>query len=1093
MIETITLAIVLAASSLQPTSNAPTAEPANGVRHAEPMRFAMTGATIHARPGEVITGSTLFIEQGRIKTISVEPDAAALATSGWQVVDLSGLHIYPGLIEPFFEVDAGTLAEGRAGRHWSTLVMPERSVIDGPGLDAAARRTLRNNGFVSAALSPRGGIFRGRGAVVSTADAPADTSKDRPTTYAANVFQMVAFETTRGERAYPTSHMGAVALIRQVLLDAEHRHAHSASAPAGFLDSLRPEATPLWFDTNVELEALLAGTISREFGLDVARTVIIGSGTEFRRLDAIAADGHTMIVPLRFPAAPDVSSVSAAEGIDLSDLMHWEQAPTNPRRLADAGVTVALTSSKLPEGQKFRDNVRRAIEAGLSEDRALAMLTTIPAAILGVDDRLGTLEAGKLASLVVTDGRLFDEKTRILSVWVEGHSHHIADRKRDVLDGMWNIRTGDGFEMQMIVKGTTIEMIEGDARNKARKVVIDLPAISFLIDDEDDDQVTYVVSGVLVGDRLAGTGIAPFGQTFQWTAMRTEQAAPVEAGEAGEATPAESDKQATEPSGAPRTRAAKKPEIHRAPDDLGGVPFGPYAMPEAPAQQTIVLHNATIWTQGPDGIIENGHMIVSEGRIVAVGAGGLEAISLPAGTASLDAGGRHITPGLIDAHSHTGLFRLGVNEAGQAVTAECRIGDALDPGNINWYRQLAGGVTTANLLHGSANPIGGQSQIVKVRWGALRPQDMFFEDAKPGIKFALGENVKQSNWGDRFTTRYPQTRMGVETIMRDRFFAAQEYAAAPARYQQQIDRIRMLRIPVEEQDRRIAALPRPRRDLELETLAEILAGERLVHCHSYRQDEILMLCRVAEEFGFTIGTFQHGLEVYKVAEAVRQHAIGASLFSDWWAYKVEVQDAIPYAGPLQTRVGVLTSYNSDSDELARRMNGEAAKAVKYGDGHIAPHDALAFVTINPAIQLGIADRVGSLEAGKDADFVIWSASPLSSFSRCEATWIDGREYYSLERDREHRERIGRERHRLLQLALEAPRPKASDPKATDAQDSDKEQDANEPEPELCAHSEHTHDLGDLIDRARRGILSHNNECGCDLIDHEARLIHLLDQ
>ncbi len=1074
MIETLTMAIVLAASSLQPTSNAPTAEPANGVRHAEPMRFAMTGATIHARPGEVITGSTLFIEQGRIKTISVEPDAAALAASGWQVVDLSGLHLYPGLIEPFFEVDAGTLAEGRAGRHWSPLVVPERSVIDGPGLDTAARRTLRNNGFVSAALSPRGGIFRGRGAVVSTADAPADTSKDRPTTYATAVFQMTAFETTRGERAYPTSHMGAVALMRQVLLDAEHRRAQTDSAPVDFLDAVRPDAVPLWFETNVELEALLAGTISREFGLDVARTVIVGSGTEFRRLDAIAADGHTMIVPLRFPAAPDVSSVSAAEGIDLSDLMHWEQAPTNPRRLADAGVTVALTSSKLPEGQKFRDNVRRAIEAGLSEDRALAMLTTIPAAMLGVDDRLGTLEAGKLASFVVTDGRLFDEKTKTLSVWVEGHSHHVADRKQDVLDGMWNIRAGDGFEMQMIVKGATIEMIEGDAHNKARKVVIDLPAISFLVDDEDDDQVTYVVSGVLVGDRLVGTGIAPFGQTFQWTATRAEEAAPAEPGD--------------EPIAQDDKKPAKKREIHRAPDDLGGVPFGPYAMPEVPAQQTIAIHNATIWTQGPEGIIENGYLIVSDGRIVAVGAGGLEAVSLLSGTAVLDAGGRHITPGLIDAHSHTGLFRLGVNEAGQAVTAECRIGDALDPGNINWYRQLAGGVTTANLLHGSANPIGGQSQIVKVRWGALRPQDMFFEHAKPGIKFALGENVKQSNWGDRFTTRYPQTRMGVETIIRDRFFAAQEYAAAPARYQQQIDRIRMLRIPVEEQNRRIAALPKPRRDLELEALAEILAGDRLVHCHSYRQDEILMLCRVAEEFGFTIGTFQHGLEVYKVAEAVRDHAIGASLFSDWWAYKVEVQDAIPYAGPLQTRVGVLTSYNSDSDELARRMNGEAAKAVKYGDGHIAPHDALAFVTINPAIQLGIADRVGSLEAGKDADFVIWSASPLSSFSRCEATWIDGREYYSLERDAQHRERIGRERHRLLQLALEAPRPKAAS-----AHDNEKGKDAEEPEPEWCAHDEHTHDLGDLIDRARRGILSHNNECGCDLIDHEARLIHLLDQ
>jgi N-acetylglucosamine-6-phosphate deacetylase len=373
----------------------------------------------------------------------------------------------------------------------------------------------------------------------------------------------------------------------------------------------------------------------------------------------------------------------------------------------------------------------------------------------------------------------------------------------------------------------------------------------------------------------------------------------------------------------------------------------------------------------------------------------------------IDARGKHITPGLIDCHSHTGLFSGGVNEGGQVVTSEVRMGDITNPDTISWYRQLAGGITAVNQLHGSANPIGGQSQTVKNRWGVVRPEDMHMEGARPGIKFALGENVKRSN-GTREQTRYPSTRMGVETLILDRFTAAREYAALRAGSQT---------ASAQQGHEYTSVPPGARRDLELEALAEILAGERLVHCHSYRQDEILMLCRVAGDFGFTIGTFQHILEGYKVATAIRENAIGASSFSDWWAYKVEVQDAIPFNGAIMHDVGVNVSFNSDSDELARRMNAEAGKGIKYGD--VPPEEALKFVTLNPAIQLGIAERVGSLEKDKDADFVIWNGGPLSSMTRAEATWIDGREYFSLEQDDAHRERIGAERARIIQKILGA--------------------------------------------------------------------------
>ncbi|MHC4451487.1 MAG: amidohydrolase family protein, partial [Planctomycetota bacterium] len=310
------------------------------------------------------------------------------------------------------------------------------------------------------------------------------------------------------------------------------------------------------------------------------------------------------------------------------------------------------------------------------------------------------------------------------------------------------------------------------------------------------------------------------------------------------------------------------------------------------------------------------------------------------------------------------------------------------PDHISWYRQLACGVTTVNSLHGSANPIGGQSQTNKVRWGVEHPDDMHFFGAPKGIKFALGENVKQSNWGDDYRKRYPQTRMGVEAFIRDRFTAAREYKGEP-------------------------------RDLELEALSEILKGERLIHCHSYRQDEILMLARIAKEFGFRIGTFQHVLEGYKVTDAIKAHAIGASAFSDWWAYKVEVQDAIPYNGPIMHDAGIVVSFNSDSDDLVRRLNVEAAKAVKYGG--LTPEEALKFVTINPAIQLGVEKLVGSLETGKHADVAIWNGNPLSVYTRCVATLVDGAPLYSLEQDSEHRRQIAGQRSALIKRALMEPK------------------------------------------------------------------------
>ena len=419
--------------------------------------------------------------------------------------------------------------------------------------------------------------------------------------------------------------------------------------------------------------------------------------------------------------------------------------------------------------------------------------------------------------------------------------------------------------------------------------------------------------------------------------------------------------------------------------------FGRNSLPER--YPLVVIQNTTLWTCGPNGVLRDADMILRNGIIDAIGVD----LPVPEGAKIIDGSKFEVSPGLIDCHSHMATDS-GVNEGTQAVTAEVRIGDFINAEDVTMYRQLAGGLTAANILHGSANPIGGQNQVIKLRWGG-NYNDLKFKEAPAGIKFALGENVKQSNWQEVTNPRYPQSRMGVEQIFRDRFNAAREYQknwdawnAAPN------------------------GLP-PRRDLELEAIGEILRGERWIHCHSYRQDEILGLLRVLEEYKIKIGSLQHILEGYKVADAIAKHGGTASSFSDWWAYKLEVVDSIPHNGAIMHNQGIVVSFNSDDAELGRHMNHEAAKAIKYGG--VDPVEALKFVTLNPAIQLRIDKYVGSLEVGKHADFAMWNGSPLSPRSRCEQTWIDGRKYFDRDEDAEVRLRDDQLHRELVQKILDS--------------------------------------------------------------------------
>jgi len=437
-----------------------------------------------------------------------------------------------------------------------------------------------------------------------------------------------------------------------------------------------------------------------------------------------------------------------------------------------------------------------------------------------------------------------------------------------------------------------------------------------------------------------------------------------------------------------------------------------------------LIKNATILTI-THGNIEHGSILIRDGKIAEVGTD----IKAPDGATVIDASGEYVLPGIIDCHSHIAVSES-VNEGSVSVSSMVNIADVLNSEDPTIYYDLAGGVTVANVLHGSANPIGGQTIVIKLRWG--KPSsELPFEGALPGIKFALGENPKESNYRPPpgLPQRYPGTRMGVEETIRQAFTEAQEYKKQWDDY-----------------DRRKGAgepnLIPPRRDLKLDPLVEVLEGKRYVHCHSYRADEILMLMRVSKEFGFKVRTFQHVLEGYKVAGELAAYGVGASTFSDWWGYKMEAYDAIPYNSALMTERGVVVSVNSDDGEEARHLNQEAAKAIKYGG--LSDNDALKLVTLNPAIQLGIDNRVGSIDVGKDADLVIFNHNPLSVYAVAQKTMIDGTVYFDRDRDIAGRPALETEKKALIEKEK-----KASEEEKKKAEEEKKEKEKEKKPPKVA--------------------------------------------
>ena len=969
--------------------------PTVGLRDNTPTVHAFVNARIVVAPGKIIPQGTLVISNGVIEAVGekITPPADA------RVWNLEGHTLYPGLIDLSSDLGMPKPAQTqttspfaamatpqpqterpKGAAHWNTRMRADFNADEEFSPDSKSAEKLRSQGFTLVLSTPQSGIFRGTSALVNLGDKVAtDLVVKRRVAQHLNIEQAGGFG-----GGYPNALMGNIAFIRQTFYDTDwYRKAHESYtknpsgqkrpetnvALAALADALQNK-TPVAFEVASDLNFLRAAKIGKEFGLNLW---VHGSGQEYRRIDAVKATKLPVIVNLNFPEAPSVETPEEALNVSLEDLRHYDAAPENAGRLQNAGITIALTSAQLKDAGTFLAQARKAIERGLSADAALAALTTTPAKMAGVEKQYGSLEAGKVANIVVTDGDLFAEKTKIKDVWIDGSRYEVKAPQLVDARGAWDITVGTesgtlSLRGEAEKPSGTLNLRGKDTRLATATVTAGRLAATFA-GDSVGMPGTATLSGTGTDKELYGIFNSPDGGSLSWRAIRT--------------SPARVEPDTTKP---------KKPEMATAALTFPPTEFGRTKLPEQPAD--LLVKNATIWTEGPQGKVQNADLLVTKGKIVQVG----QNITPPKDAVIIDATGKHISPGIIDAHSHTAMSGT-VNEGGQAITPETRVEDVINPDDIWIYRQLSGGTTAAQVFHGSANPIGGQSLVLKWRWGAPS-EELVMTSAPPGLKFALCENVKQSNSAQvrGSAARYPQTRMGVDEIIRDRFNAALDYDRSWKEWEKN-----KLLIP-------------PRKDLELDCLVEIVKGKREMHVHAYRQDEMLMILRLAEDFGLRVASFEHGLEGYKIADVMAKHGAGVATFSDWWAYKIEAWDAIPGNGPLMHEQGVVVSYKSDNDQLASRLNWEAAKAVKYG---ISEEEALKLVTINPAKQLKVDKWIGSLEVGKDADFAIWNGNPVSVYSRCEQTWVDGKKYFDSEEDKQLQEQIVKERAALIQKILAA--------------------------------------------------------------------------
>ena len=958
--------------------------PVNGVGDERETLFAFVHATIVKDPSTTINNATLIIKNGKIVSIGAGLPIPTEAV----VIDCSGKFIYPSFIDLYADYGITSAQQGGAGMArggygaaqltsnqkgafgWNQSIKAD---VDAASLfvtDDAKAKALREIGFGSVLTHQKDGIARGTGVLVSLASIKENLSilKEKASAH---------YSLSKGSstQTYPSSMMGTISLLRQTHIDAKWYKKNTEKEGVNFslIAWNSNQSLPQIFEANDKWNIVRGDRIGDEFGVQY---IFKTNGNEYQRIKEISATGSTLIVPLNFPMAMDVEDPNDARFVSLSDMKHWELAPTNAAALEKAGISFCFTTADLKNISSFMGNLRKSIENGLSETKALEALTTMPARTLGVNDMIGSLEKDKLANFFISTGNVFNDKTAILENWIQGIKYAVKADKWIDIAGKYKLdlhaeKGSKSFLMQ--VKSTSAaNIIANDTI--AAKFSFDGKQVKINFTAEKKSTNTIRLSGLNNGGEWNGYGEDGEGNKFTWTA-----------------TPEVSAVTESKPDSTKKKQASKPGVVT--------YPFTSFGWTEAPKQEVLLIKNATVWTNEAEGKIDGADVLIKAGKIVQIGKG----LQDPAATV-VDGTGKHLTAGIIDEHSH--IAAASINEGGQSVTSEVRIADNLNPDDINIYRQLSGGVTSSHILHGSANTIGGQTQLIKLRWGANDDQ-LKFEGSDGFIKFALGENVKRAS-SAQGNTRFPDSRMGVEQVLTDAFVRAKDYEKAIAAASSTTTSAKGKKGSATSVD----PYETVRRDLELEALVEILNKKRFITCHSYVQSEINAAMKVGENLGFRFNTFTHILEGYKVADKMKAHGAAASTFSDWWNYKMEVLDAIPYNATIMSKVGLNVAINSDDAEMARRLNQEAAKSIKWGG--MSEEDALKMVTLNPAKMLHVDSRVGSIKVGKDADLVLWNENPLSIYARSEKTIVDGIVYFDREKDEMQRKSQTTERSRLIQ-------------------------------------------------------------------------------
>lgn len=928
-------------------------------------------ATIIVSPGEIIKNGSILVKDGKI----VEIGSDFSVPNNTVKYDMSGLYIYPSFVDvssSFGTKNPSNTSRSRSteykasrqGYYWNDHILSDYNTIDDFNYDEKKSKELREFGFGVVNIHRKDGVHRGTGALVALDD------KSNNSFRILNPTSTESFSFSRSlqfNQAYPSSIMGAMALLRQFYHDLKwYEDGGSTSTDMAIEAAIKNYSLPKIFSAGDKLNVIRALKISEELGF---KSIVEGSGYEYENIEDLKNYDNTIVVPINYPKAFDLTDVHIVEKLTLQQLKRWNQAPSNLVQLSNNNINFAISPKNVKNSSEFFSNIRKSISYGLDSDEALAALTITPAKSINMDGKIGVIKQGAYANFLVTSGPIFEKETIIFENWVMGNKHTVKNVPKNSIDGEY-VFSDNGSKYELGVKNSQGKInvsLKKDSIKLNVKSVVKNGWLNMSIVDKENELYGFISSNINTNG-LGSISFTDFEGIKKNILLK-------KSGENKE----------------PVKKIKKHDQYELIPVSY---PNKAYGFKSKPKKQNVLFKNATVWTGESDGILKNTDVLVSDGKIKSIG----KNLSF-SNVKVIDATNKHLTAGIIDEHSH--IAASSINEGGQNSSAEVSIEDVVDHEDINIYRNLSGGVTTIQILHGSANPIGGQSAIIKLKWGE-KNDEMIFKNAPKFIKFALGENVKQSNWGSY--NRYPQSRMGVEQVFVDHFQRASEYDKEWKKYN---------KLSKREKNKTIA----PRFDIEMEVIAEILNKERHISCHSYVQSEINMLMKVAEKFGFTVATFTHILEGYKVASLMKRHGVGGAAFSDWWGYKFEVNDAIPYNGPIMTKAGVLVAYNSDDAEMSRRLNQEAAKAVKYGN--LSEEEAWKYVTLNPAKLLKIDDKVGSIKVGKHADLVLWDKNPLSVYANAEKTMIEGVFYYEKDNIDAQLKSMQEEKNLILSMMIEA--------------------------------------------------------------------------